>query len=140
MELKQPHFAAGCFARIFQKKRVGVKKLTDENECEKTLKIRFLNDQFRQTFQEGKVLITSGVASLPLSLQITLMNLVRTFDDFGEDNDPFGEHDFGKIDFNGEPYFWKIDYYDSDLLGYSPDPTDETVTNRVLTVMRADEY
>ena len=114
--------------------------MTDENECEKTLKIRFLNDQFRQTFQEGKVLITSGVASLPLSLQITLMNLVRTFDDFGEDNDPFGEHDFGKIDFNGEPYFWKIDYYDSDLLGYSPDPTDETVTNRVLTVMRADEY
>ena len=25
------------------------------------------------------------------------MNLVRTFDDFDEDNDPYGEHDFGKI-------------------------------------------
>ena len=84
--------------------------------------------------------MTSGVASLPLPQQITLMNLVRTFDDFGEDNDPFGEHDFGKIDFNGEAYFWKIDYYDSDLLGYSPDPTDETITNRVLTIMKASEY
>lgn len=117
--------------------------MTDENERhfdEKTLKIRFLNDQFRRTFQEGKVLITSGVASLPLSQQITLMNLVRTFDDFGEDNDPFGEHDFGKIDFNGEPYFWKIDYYDTDYQGLSTDPTDETVTNRVLTVMLAEEY
>lgn len=117
--------------------------MTDENERhfdEKTLKIRFLNDQFRRTFQEGKVLITSGVASLPLSQQITLMNLVRTFDDFGEDNDPFGEHDFGKIDFNGEPYFWKIDYYDVDFEGLSPDPTDETVTNRVLTIMLAEEY
>ena len=104
---------------------------------EKTLKIRFLNDQFRQSFCEGKVLITSGVASLPLSQQITLMNLVRTFDDFGEDNDPYGEHDFGKIEFNGEAYFWKIDY---DYQGLSPDPTDETVTNRVLTIMNASEY
>ena len=107
---------------------------------EKTLKIRFLNDQFRQSFCEGKVLITSGVASLPLSQQITLMNLVRTFDDFGEDNDPYGEHDFGQIELEGISYFWKVDYYDSDLLGYSPDPTDETVTNRVLTIMKASEY
>ena len=108
-----------------------------QNECEKTLKIRFLNDQFRRTFQEGKVLITQGVASLPLSQQITLMNLVRTFDDFGEDNDPYGEHDFGKIDFNGESYFWKIDY---DYQSLSPDPTDETITTRILTIMNASEY
>jgi len=111
-----------------------------QNECEKTLKIRFLNDQFRRTFQEGKVLITSGVASLPLPQQITLMNLVRTFDDFGKDNDPYGEHDFGKVDFNGEPYFWKINYYDINYQSLSPDPTDETVTNRVLTIMNASEY
>lgn len=114
--------------------------MSDENEREKTMKIRFLNDRFRQTFNGGKVLMTSGVSELPLSEQITLMNLVRTFDDFGEDNDPYGEHDFGKIDFNGEPYFWKIDYYDVDFEGLSPDPTDETVTNRVLTVMLAEEY
>ena len=102
---------------------------------EKTLKIRFLNDQFRR--QGGRVLMTSGVASLPLPQQITLMNLVRTFDDFGEDNDPYGEHDFGKIEFNGEAYFWKIDY---DYQGLSPDPTDDTITNRVLTIMNASEY
>lgn len=114
--------------------------MSDENEREKTMKIRFLNDRFRQTFNGGKVLMTSGVSELPLSEQITLMNLVRTFNEFNGNNNPYGEHDFGKIDLNGTAYFWKIDYYDADLLGHSPDPTDETVTRRVLTVMRADEY
>ncbi len=65
---------------------VGVKVMTDENKRrfdEKTLKMRLLNDQFRRTFTGGKVLMTSGVSSLPKAELITLMNLVRTFDDFG---------------------------------------------------------
>ena len=103
--------------------------MSDENERENTMKIRFLNDRFRQTFNGGKVLMTSGVSELPLSQQITLMNLVRTFDEFNKNNDPYGE-----------PYFWKIDYYDVDFEGLSTDPTDETITNRVLTVMLAEEY
>lgn len=122
---------------------VGVKVMSHENKRhfdEKTLKIQVLNDRFRRTFIGGQVFMTSGVSSLPQSELITLMNLVRTFNAFNGNNDPYGEHDFGKIDLNGTAYFWKIDYYDADLLGHSPDPTDETVTRRVLTVMRADEY
>ena len=84
--------------------------------------------------------MTSGVSELPLSEQITLMNLVRTFDGFNKNNDPYGEHDFGKIEFEGTAYFWKIDYYDVDFKCLSPDPSDETVTRRILTVMGADEY
>ena len=122
---------------------VGVKKMKCQNERhfdEKTLKIQVLNDRFRRTFIGGQVFMTSGVSSLPQSELITLMNLVRTFNEFNGDNDPYGEHDFGKIDLNGTAYFWKIDYYDVDLECLSPDPSDETVTRRVLTVMRADEY
>ena len=103
-------------------------------------KIRELNDQFRRTFYGGKVLRTIGVASLPTTEQATILTMVQTFDNFSKANDPYGEHDFGAFDFDGITYFWKIDYYDHDYLYLSPDATDPNITNRVLTIMRADEY
>ena len=45
----------------------------------------------------------------------TLFRLVRVFDEFTEDNDPWKEHDFGSVKFKGGKYFWKIDYYAPDL-------------------------
>ena len=69
-----------------------------------------------------------------------LLIAVEDFDSFTEDNDPYGERDFGVIKLNGNTFFWKFDYYDVDLQMHSPDPSDATVTTRVLTVMLADEY
>ena len=72
---------------------VGIKVMNDANKRhfdEKTLKIQVLNDRFRRTFTGGQVLMTSGVSSLPKPKLITLMNLVRTFDEFNGDNDPYG--------------------------------------------------
>jgi hypothetical protein len=66
--------------------------------------------------------------------------VVRAFDDFKPDNDPDGGHDFGSFRFKGDTYLWKIDCYDLDRLGHSPDPTDPAVTQRVLTIFRAEEY
>jgi hypothetical protein len=65
---------------------------------------------------------------------------VRTFDAFAEENDPYGEHDFGAFDFDGQRFFWKIDYYNPPLEVHSEDPTDPSKTRRLLTVMLADEY
>lgn len=103
-------------------------------------KVAALNDDLRKTFTGGHVTITDGVDALSDEDREQLFNLVKNFDTFTEDNDPYGEHDFGAINFKGEVYFWKIDYYDLDYLCLSPDISDENVTNRVLTIMLAEEY
>jgi hypothetical protein len=72
--------------------------------------------------------------------QPTILDAVAKFDTFDESNDPYGEHDFGALEIEGERLFWKIDYYDRNLSAHSPDPADPSVTTRVLTIMLADEY
>ena len=100
--------------------------------------IAALNDQARQTFKECRVIITAGVQAL--GNVDAVLRQVQLFDAFTPDNDPYGEHDFGSITLEGTAIFWKIDYYDLDLHMHSPDPSDETVTARVLTIMLAEEY
>ena len=63
---------------------------------------------------------------------------VRDFSDFNEDNDPYGEHDFGSFTVSGVKVFWKMDYYDEASKGWC-DPLSPNC-NWVLTIMRADEY
>jgi Protein of unknown function (DUF3768) len=98
-----------------------------------------LNDNFRRTFVSGRVLMTAGVAALAEETKAELIRAIQVFDKFTKDNDPHGEHDFGDLEIAGQTYFWKIDYYAQDLRSGAegaalPD------TNRVLTIMRADEY
>jgi uncharacterized protein DUF3768 len=101
-------------------------------------KTRALNDELRRTFSGGKIMMTNGLSSHPDHIRI--LNRVRTFNAFTEDNDPYGEHDFGAFDHAGDVIFFKIDYYDKDLSFGSPDPSDPEVTTRVMTIMLAAEY
>src|ERR1700683_3922390 len=75
-------------------------------------RIRSLNDAFRRTFVGGAVMITQGVEAMPLDQRRSLLQKVRSFDAFGEDNDPHHEHDFGAVDEAGVRCFFKVDYYD----------------------------
>ena len=106
----------------------------------KTEKIRSLNDAFRKTFAGGQIIMTQGVAALTPQEKIAIMQKVRLFDDFEEANDPYGEHDFGAFEHNGEKFFWKIDYYDKNLKQGSEAPANPKETRRVMTVMFANEY
>lgn len=110
-----------------------------------TEQIRKLNDEFRQSIftsaPKGEIFMTSGVDMLSPVQKISLLNKVSTFNDFDtERNDPYGEHDFGSIEFNKTKYFFKIDYYNKDMTSGSVNPANPQITRRVLTVMRADEY
>ena len=102
--------------------------------------IAALNDRFRQTYWGGKVMTTSGVNELSDDTRAAVFAAVMHYDNFTEDNDPYGEHDFGSFRFQGETIFWKFDYYDTTMQMASLDPTDDTITVRVLTIMLADEY
>ena len=110
-----------------------------------TQTIRELNDRFRQGDETvpGEIVITSGLVDLLNHQQVSqhqLIALVQQYDDFDTGNDPYGEHDFGSLDFLEQKCFWKIDYYDLSLSSGSEDPSDLTITKRVLTIMLASEY
>jgi hypothetical protein len=105
-----------------------------------TAKIRALNDALRTLTGEGRICFTAGIAALPPEEQARIMDRVFGFADFTPDNDPYGEHDFGSFEHAGKTIFWKIDAYDRALKFSSPDPADEAVTTRVLTVLLAEEY
>ena len=103
-------------------------------------KIALLNDAFRTTFSGGNVMMTAGVDGLPDMVKCGALFEVATFSAFNEDNDPYGEHDFGSFELCSRKFFWKIDYYDKELQCGSEAPADPEKTARVLTLMLAEEY
>ena len=105
-----------------------------------TDRIRTLNDQLRRNLLSGKAVMTPGVAALGSEAVQRLVQTIAVFDDFCTANDPHGEHDFGAFDFDGVEVFFKIDYFDKDFEFHSPDPGDPAVTERVITIMLAEEY
>ncbi len=105
-----------------------------------TERIRSLNDAFRKTFTGGRAVITPGIAALGPEAVTRIIQTVAVFDDFCHANDPHQEHDFGCFDADGHRVFFKIDYFDKSLTYHSPDPADPLVTERVITIMLAEEY
>ncbi len=105
-----------------------------------TERIRTLNDDLRQHLLSGGAVITPGVAALGQEILDRIVQTIAVFADFCQANDPYEEHDFGAFDVDGTTIFFKIDYYDKTLTHGSPDPGDPAVTERIITIMLADEY
>jgi hypothetical protein len=111
-----------------------------DHERSSAATIRTLNDRFRQTLYGGTVLFTGGIMALGQETQARILAAVQSFNTFDDGNDPWGEHDFGATDIGGERVFFKIDYYDLTRAMHSEDPTDPAKTERVMTIMLANEY
>ena len=106
----------------------------------RTERIRALNDDLRQYLLGGLAVITPGVAALGQQAVERIVKTIAVYDDFCHANDPHEEHDFGSFEADGQTIFFKIDYFDKTLTYHSPDPSDPAVTERVITILLADEY
>lgn len=106
----------------------------------KTEEIARLNDDFRHHFSKGALVLTRGIRYNTKEDIAEIIARVRNYDIFTKNNDSYGEHDFGAFEYKKKKIFWKIDYYDQEFLYLSPDVSSPRLTNRVLTVMYADEY
>lgn len=103
-------------------------------------RIRLINRAFLKDFSKGRVVITRGIDELGTEAVMGIMETIASYENFSDGSDPHGENDFGSIEFEGHLVFFKIDYFDLALSMHSPDPSDPAVTERVLTVMLAEEY
>lgn len=110
-----------------------------DQEAKKT-KIRALNDTLRKHAIGGLYVLSRGVTAQDEFTRIQVFLEIALETDFDEQNDPYNEHDFGKVEYEGVTYFWKIDYYDEDLQFASKDPSNPAITTRVMTVILAEEY
>ncbi|TKD50270.1 DUF3768 domain-containing protein [Sphingomonas baiyangensis] len=100
-----------------------------------------LNDHLRFTGEGGWTYLSRGVAALPIVTKEAVIRAVRHFAEFTPDNDPHGEHDCAVLTVEGHRIVWKIDYHArNDDRQDAFDPTDPTVTKRVMTIMLAEEY
>ena len=108
---------------------------------QKTNQIAKLNDLLRTTFNPmaGRVVLSQGINALPQKDQFKILGLVQSFNDFSNDNDPYGEHDCATFEYQGRRILWKIDYYNKSYSAGSEHPEDPKQTNRVLTIMIGNE-
>ena len=112
--------------------------MNPETEQVSAAAIAELNDELRQSIPHlpfpHLMVLTDEVAALPTEQLSELLNLVKNFNMFTEDNDPHGEHDFGKIILRGETFFWKFDYFDTAFKYF------EENGQRVITIMHSSEW
>lgn len=107
---------------------------TIQNET--SAEIAKLNDAARSN--AVNYMATGGIIALDENVISEIFVGVQNFTNFTEDNDPYGEHDFGSFEIKGHKVFWKIDYYDQQLK-YGTEPLNPDC-RRVVTIMLAEEY
>jgi len=114
--------------------------MPDSIHTARSIKIAALNDTLRKYGIGGRITQTQGFAFLDPAMKSQFIQAIRSNESFDDDDDPYGEHDFGSKTICGIEVYWKIEYYDLTMKYQSEAPEDETVTQRVMTIMLADEY
>lgn len=104
----------------------------------KLLSISEVNDYLRSLVptlpRPHRMVLSETVASFETDKLMRLFELVRGHKEFTSANDPWGEHDFGKVILDGDSYFFKFDYFDEGLKYFQENGI------RVLTLLHSSEY
>jgi hypothetical protein len=89
-----------------------------------------------------RIMATRGILALGAGAVQEILHAVLSFreEDFRESFEPWGDRDFIVVEHRGQKIYAKIDTFDPSLEFQSPDPTDDLVTVRVMTVMLGEEY
>ena len=118
-----------------------------ESEAIRRTQIAQLNDELRidpLSGTSGRVMMTRGVGALGSEFMLKALDALAGLKphDFETGNDPYRERDFAVFEVDGERLYAKIDYYEkgSDYLAGAETPEDASKTDRVLTLMLAEEY
>ena len=105
------------------------------------------NNRFREQVLQGRpghhrILSTQGIQALGQVAVQEILYLVLSFkeEDFREEFEPHGDRDFISAIYKGMKVWAKIDTYDTTLEWMSPDPADDAVTVRVLTILLPEDY
>ena len=111
------------------------------------------NDSFRRVLGfaalwrdhhlKGRAVVTQGFDALPVATKSALMEKVINFNEWTEENDPWEDHSFGRVEAHGTAIFWKIDLYDTDYTFGATMPecaTDPEQVRRVLTLYLPSEH
>ena len=117
----------------FQKESESMEDYTKQDSS-KAETIARKNDYIRKNLRGAVIMVTPSVQSLSEQDGEALFRKIRDFNEFDKGNDPYGEHDFGAVNHGGVKYFFKFDYLDDSFKYFKEDG------NRILTIMRSDEY
>ncbi|OWZ90406.1 hypothetical protein B9J07_27865 [Sinorhizobium sp. LM21] len=113
-------------------------------EDEKKARIAELNDELRthRSQRNGKIIVTGALIEdiHDGARMARILDAIRDFSDFNEDNDPHGEHDYGRVTVDGEEFMFKFDYYALNEEHLSEHPEDPNATIRVMSVLYASDY
>jgi hypothetical protein len=67
-----------------------------------TERVRALNEELRRNLPNGHAVMTAGIAALGPEAVARIVKTIAVYDDFCHANDPYGEHDFGSFEADGQ--------------------------------------
>ncbi|HDZ82240.1 MAG TPA: DUF3768 domain-containing protein [Roseobacter sp.] len=88
----------------------------------------------------GKLVMTAGIAAQSDEFRAALIGALIAFDAFDVDSDPYGLHEMGVLEIEGERVWFKFYLFDENFEYGSEAPADPARTCRVLTLLFPSEY